>query len=100
MLDLDVTRLELPPRPARSYWKLNTSILEHDSFLPQFTTIFRQLEEEIDAFDDEADWWDDFAKPAFTSFLKSFSVALAKQKESFKIFLLALLHKATTSRKS
>lgn len=95
ILDIDVTRLELPPRPPRTHWKLNSSILEHSSFLPQFSSIFRQLEEDIVNFDDEADWWDDFAKPAITSFLKSFSLSLAKQKSCFKTFLLTLLSLST-----
>ena len=92
VLGLDVARLELPPRPPRTHWKLNSSITEHESFLPQFTTLFHQLEEDIEAFEDEADWWDEFAK---TSFLQIFSVSLAKQRKSFKAFLLALLRVAT-----
>ena len=95
VLELEVTRLELPARPPRTHWKLNSSILEHESFLPQFTTIFWRLEEEIEVFDDEADWWDNFAKPACTNFLKSFSVSLAKQRRVYKAFLLALLRVAT-----
>ena len=95
-LDLEVAKLELPPRSVRSHWKLNTSIMEHDSFLPEFTILFRSLEEEIGAFDDEADWWDEYAKPSFITFLKSFSVSLSKKKKSYKAFLLALLRVATS----
>ena len=95
VLDLEVTRLDVPARPPRTHWKLNSSIMEHESFLPQFTRLFKQLEENIQDFDDEADWWDGFAKPACTNFLKSFSVSLSKQKKCFKSFLLALLRIAT-----
>ena len=96
-LEMEVDRLELPPRPPRSHWKLNTSILQHDSFVPQFTTLFHQLEEEIPEFEDEADWWDEYAKPACISFCQSFSKVLNKQKKTFKAFLISLLRFATTS---
>ena len=95
-LELEVDRLELQPRPPRSHWKLNTSILQHDSFLPQFSMLFSQLREEIPEFEDEADWWDDYAKPACISFCQSFSKSLAKQRKTYKTFLLSLLRVATT----
>ena len=95
-LKLEMDRLELPPRPPQSHWKLNTSILQHDSFLPHFSRLFEQLEEEIHEFEDEADWWDEYAKPACISFCQSFSKDLAKQKKTYKAFLLGLLRFATT----
>ena len=99
LLDLEVTKLELPPRRPRGHWKLNTSILNHESFLPQFSTLFNQLEEEIPEFEDVADWWDGFAKPASISFCQSFSQSLAKQKKTFKAYLLALLRISTNREK-
>ena len=94
-LDLELAWLEPPPKPPRTHWKLNSSVMEHQSFLPQFTAMFSNLEQDLDAFDDEADWWDIFAKPACTSFLQSFSASLAKQKKCYKSFLFALLRVAT-----
>ena len=46
-------------------------------------------------FDEAADWWDLCAKPAITTFLKSFSVTLSKQRRIFKNFLFALIGEAT-----
>ena len=57
--------------------------------------MFHQLEEDLFEFEDEADWWDNFAKPAIICFLKSFSVSLAKQNKCLKTFLLSLLRLAT-----
>ena len=91
VLDMDLDHQELPPRPPKTHWKLNSSILQHQSFLPQFSVLFRQLEQQID----KADWWDSYAKPAISSFLKTFSTSLAKQKKCFKSFLFALLRTAT-----
>ena len=94
-LELDIERVHLPPRPPKSHWKLNSSILHDDCFLPQFSGIFNQLEEEMGGFDEAADWWDLCAKPAITTFLKSFSVTLSKQRRIFKNFLFALIGEAT-----
>ena len=95
-LELLVNRLQLPPKAPSAYWKLNSSILNHESFLLQFTRLFQQLEEEIQDFSDEAEWWDYCAKPASTSFCKSFSASLARQRKTFNKFLFALLRHATT----
>ena len=94
-LKLDVQRVQLPPRPPKSHWKLNSTILNDEFFLPEFTSLFSQLEEELGAYDDAADWWDLWAKPAITSFCKSFSIALAKKRRIFKHFLFALIGVAT-----
>ena len=96
-LDIEISRIQLPPRPKTSHWKLNTSILSDESFLPQFTSLFTNLQEEQAAFEDAADWWDMFAKPALITFCKSISVALAKKRRVFKNFLFALLRVATRS---
>ena len=93
-LQIELVRAELPPKPRRTHWKLNTSILKHESFLPQFTRMFRDLEEELHEFDDAADWWDLYAKPAITSFCKTFSASVAKQRKTFKSFLVALIRVA------
>ena len=57
--------------------------------------MFRWLEEEIDEFEDTADWSDLYAKPAITRFCKTFSASLVKQRRTFKAFLVALLRMAT-----
>ena len=93
--ELNLERVQLPPKLQRTHWKLNASVLKDKSFLPQFTKVFEQLKEELEDFDDAADWWDLFAKPSIQSFCKSFSKSLAKQRKSFKIFLFALLRGAT-----
>ena len=98
-LEFDVMRLQPPPRGHRTHWKLNNTILRHESFLPQFTTVFRHLEEEIDSFPDMADWWDEYAKPASVSFCKSFSISLASQRKTYKKFLYAVLRSATVKEK-
>ena len=93
--ELELARVQSPPTRPKTHWKLNTSILKNESFLHQFTTVFKHLKEEIEEFDDYADWWDHFAKPGITSFCKSFSVSLAKQRKCFKKFLFAILRGAT-----
>ena len=81
----------LQPRFCPTHWKLNNTFLSHESFLPQFTSLFRQLEEEIENCVDIADWWDEFAKPASISFCKSFSSSVARQRKTYKKFLQSLL---------
>ena len=94
-LQLDIAGLQPPPQKKSSIWKLNNTILQHKSFLPQFKAAFKEFEEEKDSFTDIADWWDEYGKPACVSFCKSFSSSLAKQRKSFKRFLYALLKIAT-----
>jgi hypothetical protein len=53
------------------------------------------VEEAVEDYDDFADWWDLYAKPACISFCKSFSSSLAKQKKIFKKFLFSLLRHST-----
>ena len=96
VLNMEITRLQLPPHPRKTHWKLNSSILLDDRFLPQFSATFHELELEIDQFDYVADWWEEFAKPACINFCKSFSSSLAKKRKTFKIFLFALLRHATS----
>ena len=93
-----MANLEHPPKRPKTHWKLNNTILHHESFLPQFSSLFRHLEEEIDAFPDEADWWDEYAKPASISFCQSFSTSLARQRKIYKKFLYALLRTATVKK--
>ena len=96
--ELELARVQLPPKEIKTHWKLNSSIMKNSSFIPQFTKVFTQLEEDLEEFEDVADWWDLFAKPGITSFCKSFSVSLAKQRNCFKKFLFALLRGATKRR--
>ena len=96
VMELEVGRTMPPPRPKKTHWKLNSSILNHESFLPQFSRVFQLLLEDLDQFEDVADWWDLFAKPGITNFCKSFSVSLARQRKIFKLFLFNLLRVATT----
>ena len=93
---MDVTRLQCPHPNPKTHWKLNCTILDDHSFLPQFSTLFNQFQEAIEDYDDIADWWDFYAKPACVNFCKSFSVSLARQKKVFKKFLRALLRHATS----
>ena len=94
-LNIEVENLQHPPKKINTYWKLNNTILQHESFLPQLTAVFKEMEEEIGSFPDIADWWDEYAKPGCVSFCRSFSVLLAKQRKSYKKFLYALI-KITT----
>ena len=94
-LALEVERVQLPPRPPKSHWKLNSSILDDECFLPQFSSLFEQIQEKQGAFDDAADWWDLCAKPTIVTFCKSFSVSLARKRKTFKKFLYALIGVAT-----
>ena len=56
------------------------------------------MEEEVPSFPDEADWWDEYAKPASISFCKSFSSSLAKQRKTYKKFLFSVLRLATVKK--
>ena len=94
-MKLDIGRLDMPPRPPKTHWKLNSTILQHEAFLPQFRRLFLELEEEVGEFEDIAEWWDVYAKPAITTFCQSFSQSLAKQRKVFKTFLKALICIAT-----
>ena len=56
------------------------------------------MEEEVPSFPDEADWWDEYEKPASISFCKSFSSSLAKQRKTYKKFLFSVLRLATVKK--
>ena len=114
---LDIQTLPQPPR-IHTYWKLNTSILSDERFLPQFRTFYQDLREEWRGFRGESeeeeegpgitpplqpeeppdpravDWWE-YVKPAIAQFCKDVSILLAKERRATKNFLFASLTSAT-----
>ena len=73
------------------FWKLNTSLLDNDDFLPQFRFLYESLSNLIDEYDDIAQWWELLAKPSITKFCKDFSYQLAQERKATKHFLSTYL---------
>ena len=90
--------LDLRPgqaRPAKlqkkTFWKLNTSLLDNPDFKIQFQAMYTRLTEVIDEYRDHAEWWEEEAKPAIAKFCKEFSALLAIERKNTKQFLYTSL---------
>ena len=77
--------LDLGPGQARphrqhkkSFWKLNTSLLDNPDFKTKFQNLYQDLVTLIGDYEDHAEWWDLLAKPTIAKFCKDFSAELAK----------------------
>ena len=87
--------LESSPKPPKApplYWKLNTSILQDENFLENFTDLYRQLRTKISDFLDITDWWDLSAKPAIRDFCMGVSQRLAFVRKNTKSVLFSYLN--------
>ena len=93
-LDLpDLAAVAPPPRTTKLYWKLNTSILQDEDFLENFSDLYSKLKSEVDSYDDIATWWDCLAKPTFKQFSMGVSERLAYVRKNTKGFLFSYLGK-------
>ena len=87
------------PLPSKSpYWKLNTSILSDEDFLPNFSKMYQKLQLKIPDFPDIASWWDLCAKPAIRKFCMGVSTKLASVRKDTKKFLFSYLNIALKDR--
>ena len=73
------------------YWKLNTSILQKEHFLPSSKSFWNEISKNSGSFYDIADWWDEYAKPCIRSFCMIFSIIRKRQRSQTKEFLLSCL---------
>ena len=78
----------------KTYWKLNTSILTDESFLPSFECFWKEIVAEKDKYFDVADWWDFFAKQSIKDFCIAFSTERKIRRTNTKKFLLSYLKMA------
>ena len=58
---MHVDRAVLISTRRKTYWKLNTAILDDQDFLPSFTTMWESILKYRQHFLDIADWWDKLA---------------------------------------
>ena len=93
-LNLTLDLVSLPKNQRRTYWKLNTSILEDDEFLPSFVALWTDITRVKNKFSDCAEWWDKWAKPEIKDFCISFSIHRKRRREDTKKFLLSYLKAA------
>ena len=81
----------LPEKGRKTYWKLNTSILNHEDFEENFKIWWKILVKKKENFIDVATCWDLCAKPGMKSFCIWFSTYLRAVKKDTKKFLFAYL---------
>ena len=90
-IELNVDLLSIPKLKRRTYWKLNTSILEEKEFLTGFAAFWVRISKSKESFSDIAEWWDKFAKPEIRDFCVGFSFQRKMQREHTKKFLFSYL---------
>ena len=90
-VELEVEVMVLPKIMRQTYWKLNTSILEEEDFLPDFVSFWRRISKNRHYYEDLAEWWDKHAKPEIKDFCIGFSVQRNRQRADTKRFLLSYL---------
>ena len=92
--EIDIPTLQLldpPPENTKLYWKLNTSVLQDEDFLENFSVFYQKVKAEIPKFGDIADWWDSIAKPAIKEFCLRVSERLAYKNKNTRRFLFSYL---------
>jgi len=85
-------------RPEYSFWKLNTSILSDENFLPYFSELWSILLENKNNFDEVDIWWEQEVKPSAKAFCMDFSRERAKRGLIQKKFWFAYLKVAIQSK--
>ena len=90
-VQLDVEVIPQASTQRSTYWKLNTSILEEEEFLPNFAAFWVRISENKPQFEDLAEWWDQVAKPEIKDFCVGFSVYRKRKRDHTKKFLLSYL---------
>lgn len=83
----------LPPPTSRpkTYWKLNTSCLKSEDFMPNFLLQWEWCVERKGDYLAIELWWEDLAKPTLQNFLKRFGRLCAIAIKNQKHFLFHLL---------
>ena len=85
----------LPKREARcTYWKLNTKILDHESFMDTFEKFWQKEMDQKPTEQSWADWWEIRFKPSVQKLLKSLSKERAAFRKSTRSYLYQALNKA------
>ena len=79
-------RLDPVPRTEKLYWKLNTSILQDEDFLENFTEFYRKIQTNITDYVDIAEWWDLKAKTAIREFCMGVSEKFAYVRKNTRQF--------------
>ena len=93
-----VDLMSLPKTQRKTYWKLNTSILNDEEFLPHFASFWRRISVSQNSFSDVAEWWDKLAKPEIRDFCIGFSVNRKFKRDHTKRFLLSYLKLALVKK--
>ena len=82
-------------RPNRySYWKLNNLVLQDPDFNLNFIDMYSAVKQSIVEYNDIGDWWEYRAKPMFVTFLKQYSLVLARERKQTLEALYILLEDA------
>ena len=89
--DNDVAHPSVLKVSNNTYWKLNTSILKDEDFLPNFADLWSSLKLKQGSFEDIADWWNFEAKSNIKSFCIEFSKKRKARRNDSKQFWLAYL---------
>ena len=88
---MNIEKDVLPTFKRRTYWKLNTAILEENDFLPNFKQFSERILKYRCDFVDIAEWWDKLAKPEIKDFCIGFSVQRTLRRDHTKKLLLSYL---------
>ena len=91
---LNLTAGQVGTRPVKhkTFWKLNTSLLDDLSFREHFMILYERLSSLVLEYDNYALWWEDLAKPSIITLCKDFSFKLSKERKTTKRFLYSSLN--------
>ena len=95
---LDLDNVQERPKRHPSYWKLNTSVLKHKDFEPNFLKLWQFLLTKEDSFESTELWWDNLVKPKVRELCIKFSTVLANGRKGLKAFLYEALNQAAIER--
>ena len=93
-IELDIQICAPINRNKCAYWKLNTSILKHSDFLPNFVKLWQKLLNFESEYISCEVWWENLAKPCIKDFCIKFSTMVARGRQGMKAYLFEALNHA------
>ena len=92
------TRRRVKKNFDSGFWKLNTTVLEEEDFLPEFQIMWDRVQASKASFPDIAEWWDQYAKEECRALCVRYSAMTARLRRDTKDMLMVMLTTAITDK--
>ena len=86
-------------KDCESYWKLNTSILDDEDFMPEFSIMWERVKQSKEDYEDIAEWWEEYAKPESRALCIRYAAQVARSNRCMKDMLMVMLTTALEDKR-